>query len=86
MTDAPTTGAKQDQADIDPKLLEVLVCPLTRSALRQEGRELVAAVGGLRYPIRDGLPILLIDEAALPAGVESLDQFKRDFADHISDP
>lgn len=68
---------------IDPELLKIVVCPLTRSPLRQEGNELVGTVGGMRYPIRDGIPILLIDEAALPAGVSSLDEFKKKFADNI---
>lgn len=81
-----TTPASSTPAAIDPKLLEILVCPLTRSPLRQEGDELVAALpegAGLRYPIRDGIPILLMDEAKLPAGVESLDAFKKQFADQI---
>ena len=65
---------------IDPQLLEILVCPLTRSPLIQEGDRLVAAVGGLRYPIRDGIPVLLIDEAELPEGVSSLDEFKQKYA------
>jgi uncharacterized protein len=72
-----------DSPVIDPELLKILVCPLTRSPLRQEGDELVGAVGGLRYPIREGIPILLIDEAKLPAGIASLDEFKRQFAAQI---
>ena len=72
-------------AEINPQLLESLVCPLTRSPLTQEGDYLVGQVGGLRYPIRDGLPILLVNEAVLPEGVESLDQFKQKFADQIPD-
>ena len=51
----------------------------------QEGNELVAEVGGLRYPINDGIPILLIDEAKLPEGIASLDEFKKKFADQIPD-
>ena len=68
---------------IDPKLLEILRCPLTRSPLRQEGDALVAEIGGLRYPIRDGIPVLLVEEATLPEGVATLDEFKRQHADHI---
>jgi uncharacterized protein len=51
--------------DIDPKLLEILVCPLTKAALRydREAQELVSAEAGLAYPIRDGIPIMLVDEA-----------------------
>ncbi|MCE9592137.1 MAG: Trm112 family protein [Planctomycetes bacterium] len=68
---------------IEPGLLKILVCPLTRSPLRQEGEELVGTVGGLRYPIREGIPILLVDEAKLPQGVASLDEFKKKFAGQI---
>ncbi len=62
---------------LDPELLEILICPLTRSKLRQEGDVLVSEKGGLRYPIRDGIPVLLIEEAGLPEGVASLEEFKR---------
>ena len=76
-----------DQAEpkIDADLLKILVCPLTRSPLVQEGDELVAQTGGLRYPIRDGIPVLLIDEAKLPEGVASLDEFKEQHRDSIPD-
>ena len=52
-------------AAIDPKLLELLVCPLTKAPLRydREAQELVSEKAGLAYPIRDGIPIMLIDEA-----------------------
>ena len=62
---------------IDAELLDLLRCPLTHSALRQEGEYLVATVGGLRYPLRDGIPVMLVEEAKLPAGVSSLDELKR---------
>ncbi len=68
---------------LDPGLLASLVCPLTRSPLKLEGDELVATVGGLRYPIREGIPVMLIEEAKLPRGVASLDEFKLKFADVI---
>ena len=68
---------------IDPDLLEILRCPLTRSRLRAEGDFLVAEVGGLAYPIRDGIPVMLIEEARLPSGVASLEEFKRKFKDQI---
>lgn len=73
-----------DATPIDPEVLNVFRCPLTRSPLTQEGNELVAEAGGLRYPINDGIPILLIDEAKLPEGVATLDEFKQKFADQIS--
>jgi uncharacterized protein YbaR (Trm112 family) len=68
---------------IHPQLLEMLVCPLTRSKLTQEGDFLVAQVGGLRYPIVNGIPKLLVDEAQMPQGVANLEEFKRKFADQI---
>ncbi len=51
--------------EVDPKLLEVLVCPQSRTPLRydRERQELVSAAARLAYPVRDGVPILLIDEA-----------------------
>jgi len=61
---------------IDRELLEILRCPLTRSRLRQEGDWLVAEVGGLAYPVREGLPVMLVEEAKLPAGVASLEELK----------
>ncbi len=50
---------------LDPRLLELLVCPLTRQALvyDRERQELVSRAAGLAYPIRDGIPIMLVDEA-----------------------
>ena len=50
---------------VDPKLLEILVCPLTKSPLRYdaEAQELISDQAGLAYPIRDGIPIMLVDEA-----------------------
>ena len=61
---------------IDPELLDMLRCPLTRSRLRQEGDWLVAEVGGLAYPVREGLPVMLVEEAKLPAGTASLADLK----------
>ncbi len=50
---------------LDPKLLEILVCPLTKGPLSYdaEAGELVSEQAGLAYPIRDGIPIMLVDEA-----------------------
>jgi uncharacterized protein YbaR (Trm112 family) len=72
-----------DTTPIDPELLAILVCPLTRSKLRQEGDVLVAsepAQAPLRYPIKDGIPVLLVEEALLPAGVATLAEFKAKYA------
>ena len=50
---------------IDPRLLEILVCPLTRSELEydRDAGELISRAAGLAFPIRDGIPIMLPDEA-----------------------
>ena len=55
----------EQQKEVDPKLLEILVCPLTKAPLKydRENNELISEKAGLAYPIRDGIPIMLIDEA-----------------------
>ena len=59
MTDKPMPTT------VDPKLLDLLVCPLTKGPLRydRERQELISEQAGLAYPIRDGIPIMLVDEA-----------------------
>ncbi|MBL8629553.1 MAG: Trm112 family protein [Rhodospirillaceae bacterium] len=51
--------------EIDAKLLEILVCPLTKGPLEYDRakQELVSKKAGLAYPVRDGIPIMLVDEA-----------------------
>jgi uncharacterized protein YbaR (Trm112 family) len=53
------------QQDIDPRLLEVLVCPQTRTPLTydRDKCELISMAARLAYPVRDGVPIMLVDEA-----------------------
>ena len=50
---------------LDPKLLEILVCPLTKTSLKydKEKQELISDKARLAYPIRDGIPVMLADEA-----------------------
>ena len=50
---------------VDPKLLEILVCPLTKTPLSYDAQnqELISQAAGLAFPIRDGVPILLLQEA-----------------------
>ena len=50
---------------VDPKLLEILVCPVTKDTLEYDtdAQELISRKAGLAYPIRDGIPIMLPDEA-----------------------
>ena len=56
-----------NQIKHDRKMLEALVCPLTRDVLeyKEDNQELVSRSAGLAYPIKDGIPILLADEARL---------------------
>ena len=65
---------------LDPELVALLRCPLTHSKLRQEGDFLVAESSGLAYPVKDGIPVMLIEEAKLPAGVGSIEELKAKFA------
>ncbi|MCQ4161577.1 Trm112 family protein [Roseomonas sp. GC11] len=68
MTNATDTSPAPSAAPggpVDPRLLEILVCPVTKGPLRydRERGELVSEQAGLAYPIRDGIPIMLPDEA-----------------------
>ena len=62
MTEIQQTPAA---APLDPRLLEILVCPLTKTTLEYDraAGELISRAAGLAYPIRDGIPIMLADEA-----------------------
>jgi uncharacterized protein YbaR (Trm112 family) len=65
MSDPSLTDPIMDTVPVDPRLLEILVCPVTKGQLvydRTRG-ELVSRAAGLAYPIRDGIPIMLPDEA-----------------------
>ncbi len=55
----------QTHVPVDPRLLEMLVCPLTKTTLvyDRDAEELISKAAGLAYPIRDGIPIMLVDEA-----------------------
>ena len=57
--------SENEATGVDPKLLEILVCPLTKGPLRYDAaaQELISERAGLAYPIRDGIPIMLPDEA-----------------------
>lgn len=77
MTDgAATGGAEPDETQAssrpDPRLLAVLVCPLTRMPLRYDeaAQELINDAAGLAYPIRDGVPIMLVEAAREICGGE----------------
>ena len=51
--------------EIDPKLLEILVCPITKDTLiwDKDNQELISKKAGLAYKVKDGIPIMLVDEA-----------------------
>ena len=55
----------QRQREADPKLLELMVCPVTKTTLHydRERQELVSRAARLAYPIRDGIPVMLAEEA-----------------------
>lgn len=60
-----TSASPSPSSPVDPKLLELLVCPVTKGPLIYDRarNELVSEKAGLAYPIRDGIPIMLVDEA-----------------------
>jgi uncharacterized protein YbaR (Trm112 family) len=59
------SNTEAPSAPLDPKLLEILVCPVTKGPLRYDraANELVSEQAGLAYPVRDGIPIMLPGEA-----------------------
>ena len=65
MPETKTAPAGESPSQVDPALLEILVCPLTKSPLRYDraAGELISDAARLAYPIRDGIPIMLPDEA-----------------------
>lgn len=63
--DAEGPATERDKGRIDPRLLELLVCPLTKTSLvyDETRQELISRAARVAYPIRDGIPIMLQDEA-----------------------
>ena len=53
---------------IDKELLEILACPACKAEVKLEGEKIACLKCGRRYPIRDGIPVMLIDEAEMPGG------------------
>ena len=51
---------------MDRKLLDILACPLCKTEVKLEDDKIVCTKCGRRYPVRDGIPVMLIDEAELP--------------------
>ena len=52
---------------LDPEFLEILACPECKAPVAQEGDRLICSACGKRYPVRDGIPIMLVGEAEPPA-------------------
>ena len=52
---------------IDDELIRILACPLDKAPVKLESDRIVCSRCGRRYPVRDGIPVMLIDEAELPA-------------------
>jgi uncharacterized protein YbaR (Trm112 family) len=65
MDDATPPPAAEPAPEVDPRLLEVLVCPLTKGPLEYDRirGELISRSARLAYPVRDGVPVMLVDEA-----------------------
>jgi hypothetical protein len=65
MTDEEAPIPARELRQVDPRLLEILVCPVTRATLSYDAmrQELISRAAKLAYPIRDGVPIMLPEEA-----------------------
>lgn len=57
---------------LNPELLDILCCPLGKADLKEENDFLICTRCGLKFPVREGIPVLLIDEAILPDGVSGI--------------
>ncbi|MBC8108986.1 MAG: Trm112 family protein [Anaerolineae bacterium] len=77
-TESPDASVSSNE--LRPEILAILRCPITLSQLRQEGDWLIAETGGLSYPVRDGIPVMLPEEAKLPPGMSTLDDFRKRYA------
>ena len=80
MTDSQTS--KNDPSvskALDADFLAILRCPVTGSKLREDGDWLISEAGGLKFPIREGFPAMLVEEAQLPEGIASLEEFRAKF-------
>ena len=59
---------------LEKRMMEILRCPLGKSKLRQEKDSLVCGRCGVRFPVRDGIPVMLIHEAKLPEGIGKVEE------------
>ena len=62
----PASGQQTGCGMIDPKLLEILACPVCKTPVHEEGERLVCVRCGRRYPVREGIPVMLVEEAEGP--------------------
>ncbi len=64
-SEAPAVSEREEHRHIDPKLLELLVCPLTKTTLHYDPsrQELISRAARLAFPIRDGVPVMIEGEA-----------------------
>lgn len=62
---SPQHSTTRTSSGVDPKLLEILVCPLTKTTLEYDAarQELISRQAGLAFPIREGIPVMLVDAA-----------------------
>ena len=76
-----------ENAPIDPRLLDLLVCPQSKGPLHydRQRNELVSEQAGLAYPIRDGVPIMLVDEARTLGDDEKIPHSVRSAGDDNSE-
>lgn len=51
---------------LDPEFLQILACPVDKSPVKEEGDRLVCTKCGRRYPVREGIPVMLVEEAESP--------------------
>jgi uncharacterized protein YbaR (Trm112 family) len=68
------TGKETPASELAPDLLEILVCPVDKAKVQPQGARLVCVQCGRAYPVRDGIPIMIINEAEMPpsgVGAES---------------
>ena len=63
---APLRFDRGPRMNLDPALLDIIVCPACHGSLSVQGEELVCSDCGLAYPVRDDIPVLLVDEARKP--------------------
>ncbi|NIA07235.1 MAG: hypothetical protein GWP14_06310 [Actinobacteria bacterium] len=59
---------------MDERLMKIIRCPVGQAKLRQEKEALVCEKCGISFPVREGIPVMLIHEATLPEGIESVDE------------